>query len=67
MLELQPIIALFSVPLPVIREPTDYIPNSADTSNQVSREVTEMQEDTDRYTFNTVFLLRRRKNVLCFH
>ncbi|WAQ94651.1 DLEC1-like protein [Mya arenaria] len=33
------------VPLPVIREPTDYIPNSADTSQQTSREVTELVDD----------------------
>lgn len=29
------------VPMPVIREPTDYIPNSADTSQNASREVTQ--------------------------
>jgi hypothetical protein len=34
------ITVIFTVPMPVIREPTDYIPNSADSSQNTSREVT---------------------------
>ena len=34
------------VPMPVIREPTDFIPNSADTSQNPSREMSQVTQAT---------------------
>ena len=57
----------FPVPLPVIREPTDYIPNSVDTSRNTSREVTQNFTDTEEYEeFTTPCTERRPKVVSLF-
>lgn len=38
---------MVAVPMPVIREPTDFIPNSVDTSQAASREVTQTLIDKE--------------------
>ncbi|XP_052246606.1 deleted in lung and esophageal cancer protein 1-like isoform X3 [Dreissena polymorpha] len=52
------------VPLPVIREPTDYIPDSADTSQFTSRENTAAQIEREEVTAPREPLEKRRPKVV---